>query len=267
MALLHVGTSPVVFTEHEAHSHDCYEIILNLEGTGEAQIGAGEYSFAPGTIHIVPPNTPHSKRSKEGFRDIYLHTDSLHPAEAAQWEYLAGEPLVLADDAAHTMEGILKTLLARYLLHSRNDYVIETLYQVVLQLVVEWCQYTPADPVVNAVIHRIMTSFNDPEFQVTEALEETGYSKDHLRRRFDRATGMTPNEYLRKVRIRYARRLLRQKERLHLSVNEVAAMSGYYDTAYFCRIFRRETGLTPSEFSAREQRIELQQSADIVLMS
>ena len=63
MPLLLVGASPVSFTDFASHSHDCYEVILNTEGTGTAVIGGAEYPFSPGTIHIIPPNTPHSKRS------------------------------------------------------------------------------------------------------------------------------------------------------------------------------------------------------------
>ena len=49
---------------------------------------------------------------------------------------------------------------------------------------------------------------SDPEFQVTQALLATGYSKDHLRRRFVQVTGMTPGQYLRSLRIRKGKQLL-----------------------------------------------------------
>ncbi len=249
MALLLVGTSPSILTDHAAHCHDCYEIILNVEGEGPAEIGGREYPFSPGTIHIVPPNTPHSKRAADGFRDLYLHTDALRCAElSAQKGFAPKEPVLLSDDACHTVERIFNILLARYLLNPNVDDVSATLFNVVLKLIEEWSQYTPPDPVVNGLIHTITTSYNNPEFQVTEALVSTGYSKDHLRRRFRQVTGMTPNTYLKSVRIRYAKSLLLQKERLHLPINEIALMCGYYDVAYFCRIFRKETGMTPSEF-------------------
>ena len=248
MSLLHIGASPVSFTDFAAHSHDCYEIILNTEGTGTAMIGDTEYLFSPGTIHIIPPNTLHSKRSAEGFRDVYLHTDALF-----QMDQPANTPVLLTDDSSRTAENLMSILLSRYLTQPRTDLVTETLFDALLQLIGELNKNALTDPVVNALIHTITNSYNNPEFQVTDALIATGYSKDHIRRRFQQCTGLSPNAYLRNVRIRYARRLLKQKDTLHLPVHEIALMCGYYDVAYFCRIFRRETGMTPTEYIERAE--------------
>jgi AraC-like DNA-binding protein len=249
MALLHVGASPVSFTDFAVHSHDCYEIILNEEGTGTAVIGDREYPFSPGTIHIIPPNMPHSKRSPEGFRDIYLHTDALLGLERS-----AAAPILLSDDSSHTAESLMSVLLVRYLTEPRSSVVTKTLFDALLELIGELARKEESDPVVDALIHAITSSYNNPEFQVTDALLSTGYSKDHIRRRFRQFTGLTPNAYLRAVRLRYARRLLKQQDTLHLPIHEIALMCGYYDVAYFCRIFRRETGSTPTEYAGRAEK-------------
>ena len=103
-------------------------------------------------------------------------------------------------------------------------------------------------PVVSRVIQSITASYSDPDFQVTDALIETGYSKDHLRRGFQQTTGMTPHAYLTDIRIRYAKRLLLQK----LPVSEVAMLSGFYDPDYFCRLFRKQTGMTPTDYEKKQ---------------
>ena len=77
MALLLVGASPNRLRDHELHSHDCYEIIVNTEGEGTAEIGGREYPFSPGSVHVIPPKTPHRKAAPGGFQDIYLRTDTL----------------------------------------------------------------------------------------------------------------------------------------------------------------------------------------------
>ena len=105
------------------------------------------------------------------------------------------------------------------------------------------------DHVIRQLIHTITVSYSDPDFHVTEALTATGYSKDHIRRQFHQFTGMTPNEYLTDIRIQYAKRLLRQKNKLRLPVSEIAWMCGFYDAAYFCRLFRKHVGVSPSEYS------------------
>lgn len=250
MALLLVGASPGSITECSMHRHACYELIMNTEGEGIAEIGGTEYPFTPGTIHIVPPNMPHRKRSSGGFRDLYFHTDTLQPEPvSAKNAFAPQKPISLADDVCHTMEKILSVLLERYLLHQRTDEITEALYGVALQLIEEWTRDTAPDHVIRQLIHTITVSYSDPDFHVTEALTATGYSKDHIRRQFHQFTGMTPNEYLTDIRIQYAKRLLRQKNKLRLPVSEIAWMCGFYDAAYFCRLFRKHVGVSPSEYS------------------
>lgn len=52
-------------------------------------------------------------------------------------------------------------------------------------------------------------------------------------------------EYLTKVRIAHAKELLRNPA---LSIKEICILSGYSDPNYFSRIFKKQEGLTPSEY-------------------
>ena len=252
MGLLLVGASPAIFTDYPMHQHDCYEVIMNAEGEGVAQMGEKEYPFSPGTIHVIPPATLHKKRAAKGFRDVYFHSDSSRLSSVfARSRLFPNEPLLLQDDASHTMEKILSILLERYLITRSPDGITDALYSILLQLIEEW-SVNSFDSVVQHLIHTITVSYNDPEFRVKEALTATGYTIDHIRRRFSQATGKTPNEYLKFVRIRHAKRLLRQKDKLQLPIGEVALMCGFYDAGYFCRCFHKEVGIRPSEFASRE---------------
>lgn len=42
-------------------------------------------------------------------------------------------------------------------------------------------------------------------------------------------------------------------QKYHLSIHAVAQRCGFPDSDYFCRVFRRQFGLTPGEYSARFQ--------------
>ena len=250
MALLLVGASPGSLTECSMHRHACYEIIMNTQGEGTAEIGGEEYPFSPGTIHIIPPGMPHRKRSSGGFRDLYFHTDTLQPGPIpAKSVPEPQKPILLADDDCHTMEKILSVLLERYLLHQRTDEITAALYGVALQLIGEWTRDAAPDPAIRQLIHAITVSYSDPDFRVTDSLTATGYSKDYIRRQFQAFTGMTPNEYLTDIRIQYAKRLLQQKDQLRLPVGEIAWMCGFYDAAYFCRLFRKHVGVSPTEYA------------------
>jgi transcriptional regulator GlxA family with amidase domain len=64
-------------------------------------------------------------------------------------------------------------------------------------------------------------------------------------RRFRRATGYAPMEYVHALRVEEAKRMLETSER---SIEQIGGSVGYEDTASFRRLFKRRTGLTPREY-------------------
>ncbi len=50
--------------------------------------------------------------------------------------------------------------------------------------------------------------------------------------------------------------LIEQNESASMSVREIALLSGFYDAAYFSRVFRRETGLSPRDYLRAHERSE-----------
>ncbi|WP_420900469.1 helix-turn-helix transcriptional regulator [Escherichia coli] len=73
---------------------------------------------------------------------------------------------------------------------------------------------------------------------------------NHLSKLFAQHGTMRFIEYVRWVRMAKARMIL---QKYHLSIHEVAERCGFPDSDYFCRVFRRQFGLTPGEYSARFQ--------------
>lgn len=70
-------------------------------------------------------------------------------------------------------------------------------------------------------------------------------SQSRYRAAFRMATGLSPSEYLMGLRIRNACTLLEQTD---LSIQEVAAASGYGDPFYFSRMFKKNIGFSPSVY-------------------
>lgn len=66
-----------------------------------------------------------------------------------------------------------------------------------------------------------------------------------LKRRFKAATGRSLIQYLQNLRIEEAKRLL---ETGSLPVDEISAEVGYADASFFRRLFKRITGLAPSQY-------------------
>ena len=67
-------------------------------------------------------------------------------------------------------------------------------------------------------------------------------------RRFSKATGMSPLEYVHRLRIEETKQMLETGD---APVEAVAAEVGYQDTSFFGRLFRRRVGLTPAQYRRR----------------
>ena len=78
--------------------------------------------------------------------------------------------------------------------------------------------------------------------------EKYNISLRTLIRRFNNAVGMPPNRYLQAVRVEKARKMLEESD---FQVEVVMTKVGYEDASSFRRLFKKKTGLTPTEYRAR----------------
>lgn len=103
-------------------------------------------------------------------------------------------------------------------------------------------------PHADAVV-RICEDWLSKHFRENDALEaavtRSGLAVRTLKRRFKAATGHTLIEYLQNARIEHAKHLL---ESSTLPVDEISVQAGYEDASFFRRVFRRGTGLSPSQY-------------------
>ena len=67
-------------------------------------------------------------------------------------------------------------------------------------------------------------------------------------RRFVKATGLSPLEYVHALRLEEAKQILETEE---LSIEAIAEQVGYEDASFFGRLFRRKVGLTPAQYRLR----------------
>jgi len=88
----------------------------------------------------------------------------------------------------------------------------------------------------------------DRPYSLEQTARAAATSRRSLLRHFRAAFGRTPLQYLHEVRATRARMLL---ETTYLSVDSVAELCGYRDTAMFRRVFTRESGLSPSAYRER----------------
>jgi transcriptional regulator GlxA family with amidase domain len=85
-------------------------------------------------------------------------------------------------------------------------------------------------------------------FPLDAPARHVGMSLRNFVRRFKHATGDTPLNYLQKLRVAAAKRLL---ESDHRSMHEIGDAVGYQDAAFFRQLFQRHTGVSPSAYRRR----------------
>jgi AraC-like DNA-binding protein len=102
-----------------------------------------------------------------------------------------------------------------------------------------------SDRIVQQAIHYLSTQYAEP-ITIELMAESLGYNRAYLSRMFKRHTKVTPVTFLLKLRVDKARLLLR--ERLELTIEQIASSVGFYDPLYFSKQFRRWYGVSPSEY-------------------
>jgi AraC-like DNA-binding protein len=98
---------------------------------------------------------------------------------------------------------------------------------------------------IRRAIERLEDDFIE-NISVTDLADHAHLSVDHFSRIFRKVTGTTPHQYLLRVRLSHARKLMQGAQAIGL--DEVALNSGFCDQAHFGRHFRRYFGITPAAF-------------------
>lgn len=100
----------------------------------------------------------------------------------------------------------------------------------------------------NAIVRRTQRILQDAEHDgagLVEVSARVGCRKSHLHNLFKTELGMSPNDYRQRLRIK------RGCERLAHGDEPITRISfdlGYSSSQYFCRVFKKYTGLTPSAY-------------------
>ncbi|TWT81747.1 HTH-type transcriptional activator Btr [Planctomycetes bacterium CA13] len=81
-----------------------------------------------------------------------------------------------------------------------------------------------------------------------ELAKKAGLSVSQFDRRFRAAFGSSPHQYIMRVRVENAARLLIETDQ---TVSEIAHTCGFYDHAHFSRSFRRIMNATPTQYRSR----------------
>jgi transcriptional regulator GlxA family with amidase domain len=101
-----------------------------------------------------------------------------------------------------------------------------------------------ADSVVRKAETWLAAHYREPH-AVAAVVKHCGIPERSLKRRFTTAMGSTLIAYAQNLRMEEAKRLLEVEDR---AADEIAALVGYENPAFFRRLFKRSTGLTPGAY-------------------
>lgn len=134
-----------------------------------------------------------------------------------------------------------------------NEFVHElemsgTLY-IALSFLIRHARKTAASRLANHNYVQKSVEYITSHYAYPIAIEEVaayvGISRSHLFREFQKHMGKSPKEFLTEFRIRQACCLLKDS---NLSINAIANSTGFDNSMYFSKVFRKEKGMTPSEY-------------------
>lgn len=94
------------------------------------------------------------------------------------------------------------------------------------------------------LVNEIEAQMSKGEVSVQTMANHLFISRSQLARKVQLITGMNTSEYVMRIRMTRARRMLEQG---HLSISEVAVRCGFTDQSYFTRMFKKTYNLTPTQ--------------------
>ena len=101
---------------------------------------------------------------------------------------------------------------------------------------------------IDRIVTIIQTNLSNPDFDVEMLQDQTSMSASTLYRKVKALTGMSPSKFILNIRLKQACSLLLSKV---ANVSEVAYKVGFSDPKYFSSSFKKEFGMTPSEYRSR----------------
>lgn len=240
---LHIGRL-VVDGGWEAvrHAHPFVEMLVIFGGKLRVSVAGQELVAGAGDLLYYPPLAPHQEWAiSERETDFILIAATGCPT--------AGIPPLLTDTNGRL------NLLARWLLDEQaSSYEgrqahLDALLHVLLAAIEKQAHFRPQDALegTRAYLREHLAASH-----TVEALaQRAGMSRFHFIRAYKRATGRTPMEDLRLLRVEAACDLLLTT---NLPLKDIARRVGFCDEYYFSRVFRHYRQAPPGSFRKSAQR-------------
>ena len=227
------------------HYHDSYELYYLAVGSREYFIEDKLFSVSAGDFVLIQPGKLHRTGGEYGTRTLINFTEdflSRYFSPALRQELLecfAHMKLVPEGERGERCRQLLKSL---------TQCADDSEFALLLGQLLQALGKSPAPEIQDDFVGGIVSYINRNYGRITglETIADAFYiSKYHLCRVFKNAMKLTVVDYLTQIRIKNARQLLEYTDR---DIGQIARSCGFHSAAYFCNLYRKVTGESPSEF-------------------
>lgn len=228
-------TSPGVIC-YPLHRHSFCEIMYYTKGSGFLKTEYGDYPFSPGTAIIVPPNVLHGSVSENGFKNISVggSFDNI----------IIGDKPISVTSAADA--AVLGGLIYKNRFNS-SEYLNILVDCYTLSLMQAYNTDSQIATAVKKIINTISENTCNPNFNIAKELNLSGYAEDYIRAKFKEICGETPTEFLNRLRIKKACRMI-EIFGDSISITELSNKVGFSNPAYFSRVFKKYSNVNPKKY-------------------
>jgi AraC-like DNA-binding protein len=230
---------------------DEYQFVYISEGSGRLRSFEGEFILRPGSLVVLVPGEKHryAPAPETGWTEYWIGFSGAAPAEWVRRELLEG--VITAYPIFNQKETLLP--FEEALEFARNEnYALRTLIascvmRILARLIED--RHTRSSRANHDTIERAKSIFEKSIYHPMDMEWLTkilGVNYRHLRDQFREKTGLSPYQYFLQMKIGKAKELLQEGT---LSIKEISYKLSFDSPYYFSRLFKRKTGVSPSQWN------------------
>lgn len=241
--VLYAGKLNTPIKKKILHKHENWEIVFYTYGHGTVLIDNKAFEFKENSIFFIPPNTYHTDFSDKGFQNYHCEfQDDNFPFKDIFYFF---------DSKDNEFLQIMKLIFSEYQLKRKNYHnITESLYNVLLNYISSLYNQKQAvhHQFVDFALKEIIENFSNPYYEFSQTMNKIPFNIDYFRRAFYEDMHTSPSQYLTKVRIENAKKLLSLRKQSKLSIQEISWFCGFKDSMYFSRVFKKFVNMSPTEY-------------------
>ena len=243
------------YAVHREHPLSEYLLLYTLDGCGWATVGEEKYRLEPGRLMILPKGICHAYGVPKDGRWVFywMHVKGVNCSmllDCIAREHGRCPALSCGDQVIDCMEALLCADCRFYEYELFAAQRFSGLLFDVMNDLDRGRQPGRHSALVHKMIEYIELNYSR-EVTIAELAAQVFHSPEHVIRVFRSETGMTPHQYLRRLRMKRACVYL---EESGMSVEEITQLVGYRSASAFIAQFREMFGATPRAYRNMKQK-------------